>query len=106
MTNLHYVLIGQTPVVEPDLLTWARWFETAERTVARTDVRGGVVSTVFLGLDHNYSGNGSPVLFETMSFIDGESDDCERCSTWMQAEKQHRLMVEKYSAVAPQQSES
>jgi hypothetical protein len=24
-----YILIGQTPVLEPDLLTWAYWFETA-----------------------------------------------------------------------------
>lgn len=30
----HYVLIGQTPVEEPDLLVWARWFETADRVVA------------------------------------------------------------------------
>lgn len=53
--NRHYILEGHEakPV---DLMTWARWFETAERHVADTtdgDVR---VSTVFLGTDHNFGG--------------------------------------------------
>ena len=29
----QYILDGTTPVLEPDLLTWARWFETANRHV-------------------------------------------------------------------------
>lgn len=46
------------------------WFEKANRTVARThfsefDLK---VSTVFLGLDHNYGPSGPPILFETMTF--------------------------------------
>lgn len=38
--NDKYILIGQTPVLEPDLLTWAEWFETADRIVAKTEVGG------------------------------------------------------------------
>ena len=49
MSN-QYILIGQTPVPEPDLLTWARWFEKNDRHVAVTRVLDvAVVSTVFWG---------------------------------------------------------
>ena len=56
--------------------------------VARTDLPGGrFVSTVFLGLDHNYMPDGPPLLFETMVFP--ECDFCERYSTWEQAVAGH-----------------
>jgi hypothetical protein len=43
---------------------------------------GGVaeVSTVLLVVDHNWSG-GPPLIFETMTFMDGNGDQCERTST-------------------------
>ena len=88
-----YILDGHEPVREPDLLTWARWFETADRQVADSmqgDVR---VSTVFLGLDHSFSDHGPPVLFETMVFVNGSSVDCERYSTWDEAETGHARWV-------------
>jgi hypothetical protein len=89
----RYILIGQTPVLEPDLLVWAEWYESADRVVFQTEIPGGMVSTIFLGLDHQW-GNGPPLLFETMIFRDGESDDCFRCSTWLEAEAQHAKVVE------------
>jgi hypothetical protein len=94
----YWVLEGQTPVPEPDLLRWGRWFESGERTVARTWVRGGCVSTVFLGLNHNFFGSGPPLLFESMLFVDGDAggEDLERYSTWSQAEAGHLAMVAKY----------
>jgi hypothetical protein len=55
--------------------------------------RNLIVSTVFLGLDHNYSGHGPPLLFETMVFQDGKSDTwgtlMRRHSTWGQAAQYH-----------------
>ena len=90
----RYILIGQTPVLEPDLMTWCEWFESADRVVFQTEIPGGLVSTVFLGLDHQF-GIGPPLLFETMIFRDGESDDSWRCSTWLEAEAQHARVVEK-----------
>lgn len=94
MPLLNYILDGKTPVPEPDLLTWARWFETADRRVARTDLpHGGVVSTVFLAIDHGF-GDGPPVLFETMSFIGDDSEDYfGRYSTWDEAEAGHAEIV-------------
>lgn len=90
----RYILIGQTPVPEPNLLKWANWFETSDRIVAQTNVGASVVSTVFLGLDHRYVGKGPPLLFETMVFTDGDGGNLERrCSTWLEAEVQHAQAV-------------
>lgn len=89
----RYILVGQTPVPEPDLLTWAQWFETADRKVALTDVPGGVVSTIFLGLDHNFSEHGPPILFETMLWMDADIE-CVRTPAWIAAETAHREMVQ------------
>ena len=62
---------------EPNLLAWARWYETADRQLARdVELVGGeevTVSTVFLALDHAVEG--PPILWETMVFggpLDGE----------------------------------
>ena len=89
----RYILVGQTPVRCPDLLTWGRWFETEDRQVARTIVMGVLVSTVFLGLDHRFFGDGPPILFESMAFWPGEGGEEQvRCATWSQAERQHQTM--------------
>lgn len=88
-----YILIGQTPVEEPDVIKWATWFNSADRIVAQTEVPGGIISTVFLGADHNWSRVGPPLFFETMAFLDGDSADCRRTSTWLEAERMHEAMV-------------
>ena len=85
-----YILDNRKPV-KCDLMTWAMWFEEGFDN-RRVDeyVDGNVrVSTVFLGLDHQFGGEGPPLLFETMVF-GGEHDGYqERCSTWEQAEEMH-----------------
>ena len=70
MINDRYILDADgNPVPEPDLMTWGRWMEAGGRQLAYTEIGGRYwVSTVFLGLDHNYWGNGPPVLWETMTF--------------------------------------
>lgn len=105
----HYILGGEdghTPILEPDFMAWARWFEQAShdgaagRRVAQTcdgDIR---VSTVFLGLDHQW-GSGPPLLFETMVFggpLDSEQD---RYSTWEAADEGHREMVRRVTEAMP-----
>lgn len=42
--------------------------ENANRIIAKDDIEGVMVSTVFLGIDYNYSGSGAPILWETMVF--------------------------------------
>lgn len=90
----YYILDGHTPVPITDLFAWGRWRETGDRTVARTQIDGPVeVSTVFLGIDHQW-GNGPPLLFETMIFCgDAAEDYQERYSTWAEAEAGHQRAV-------------
>jgi hypothetical protein len=88
-----YILDGHTAVPEPDLMKWARWFESVDsRRVKRETVGESDVSTVFLGMDHSFGGP-TPILFETMVFDGPLGGEMNRCSTWEQAEKMHDEMV-------------
>ena len=81
------------------LIAWARMFESDDRQVALTVVAPGVrVSTVFLGLDHNFSRKGPPLVFETMTFDDYGGGDCWRWSTWDEAVAGHERAVAKVRA--------
>lgn len=53
------------------------------RRVALTDFHGRAqVSTVLLVLDQNWASGGTPLIFETMTFIDGNGDlSCDRTPT-------------------------
>jgi hypothetical protein len=86
-----WILRGKTPVAVNDAVEWAGWFKTADRTVAKTKVGDATVSTVFLGLDHGFSGR--VLLFETMVFGGEHDGDCTRAATWEEAERQHAHMV-------------
>lgn len=89
----HYILEnGATK--EVSLLEWAEWFENFElRNIAQTEMPEGVrVSTVFLGIDHNFLGEGPPLLFETMVFgLDEEI--CHRSATLDEAKRIHETVV-------------
>ena len=77
-----YRLDGRTPVLDP-----TEGLQPAEqRRVARTEITPDVyVSTVFLGLDHGYTVDGPPVLFETMVFSGQFDQEQERYATWAEA---------------------
>ncbi|MCJ7828738.1 MAG: hypothetical protein MUP81_03235 [Dehalococcoidia bacterium] len=94
MTTDKYILDGHRPIIEKDLLTWGKWIETADRKVARTEIGQVKISTVFLGLDHQF-GEGEPLLFETMVFGGKYDQEQERYSTWDEAEKGHKKWVKK-----------
>ena len=99
MSNDKYKLDGHKVVLCENLMEWAQWFGTADRHVAKTILKGQdntdiKVSTVFLGLDHNY-GEGKPVLFETMVFGGAHDGEMERYTTWEEAEEGHKRMVDK-----------
>jgi len=89
-TATHWILDGHTPVA-CTCEQWAQWFEKADRHVAQSTLDGGVkVSTVFLGIDHRFYGEGPPLLFERMIFGGPHSQYQERYSTWEDAERGHR----------------
>jgi hypothetical protein len=101
-----YVLDGHTPraviALEWEEAMLARSRAVQQRgededpwRVAFTDLVRCTVSTVFLGVNHNMTGEGDPVLFETMVF--GNDDmgggDMRRYRTWEEAEAGHAEMV-------------
>lgn len=79
----HYWILDEAgePIPVDDVEVWAWWFQTAPRHVAQDQDEGAGpevvrVSTVFLGLDHQW-GDGPPVLWESMVF--GGPHDGEMC---------------------------
>jgi hypothetical protein len=111
--TVKFILDGHTPRPESDFIKWAKWFESADRIVKKTRLEVSIsgllqkekklgfveISTVFLGLDHNFFGKGPPVLFETMVFGGELDEETERCSTWEQAEEMHQRMINKVKAL-------
>lgn len=75
------------------------------RRVGRDVLPNGVcVSTVFLGIDHNFGPGTEPVCFESMAFppVDHVELACERYGTWAEAAAGHAAMVGKFAGwVAP-----
>ena len=88
-----YILKGKKAVPVEDVLEWARWFETANRRVAKDNIGEASISTVFLGIDHNFFG-GKPLLFETMIFGGKHNDYQDRYHTWEEAEAGHKKAVD------------
>lgn len=87
----NYILRGHEPI-EVSIEKWAVWFGNTDRTVKNTKVGDIVISTVFLGLDHNFNRSGPPLLFETMTFGDDE-ERCRRYATWDEAVEGHKEIV-------------
>jgi hypothetical protein len=89
----RYILDGKIPVPCEDLLQWGAWMETGDRVLKQEQVGQFWVSTVFLGLDHQY-GAGPPRLFETMVFDAGRDGIYQsRYSTWELALEGHERAV-------------
>lgn len=77
----NYILDENGEPKAVDVLIWADWFETADRHIALDMIGDLKVSTVFLGLDRNYSGEGPPVLWETMVFGLPDDEEIMDCYT-------------------------
>jgi hypothetical protein len=91
--NEHYVLNDDHSVRPAELLEWAAAFnDTDKRRVARDELDGVSVSTVFLGLDHSF-GEGPPLIFETLIFGGKLDQEMWRYSTWDEAVAGHKHAV-------------
>ncbi len=96
MSSGKYILdsCGE-PINEPDIMKWAKWFDSSDRIVKQETINGIKVSTVFLSIDHGW-GRQEPILWETMCFGGSMDNDCERCGgSREQAEAMHARMVDK-----------
>lgn len=96
----HFILDENHQPIEVDMLTWGRWFERIEnRRVGWSQINSEcVVSTVFLGLDHNFFGKGPRIMFESMVFGGPEDGYQRRYSTWDDALIGHNAIVKKLRA--------
>ena len=89
------------PRPEPDLFVWADWFERTQRdgsrVVKQDYVEGGAgqigVSTVFLGLDHNWRATGPPVLWESLVFGTSLDGEMQRYTSKAAAIEGHKALV-------------
>lgn len=93
-----YALRGHE-VVEADVLEAALLMnDTDARTVRKTSLGQGEeeceVSTVFLTMDHNFTGDGPPIVFETLVFGGPMADHQWRYATWDEAVVGHEATVE------------
>lgn len=115
MNTRHYTLDEHGNPKPCDAIEWGIMFENRLlRIVKQESVGKYFISTVFLGLDHNWSGKGGPVLWETMVFhpnpnpqdkrwgkveLDGYT---ERCSgNREQAEAMHQRVVARVKSELP-----
>lgn len=91
MRNLWYKLDAEhkpVPCTAPEAVDW----NDERQRVGFTRLPGAEVSTVFLGLDHQF-GEGPPVLFETMIFGGPLDQEQWRYHTWEEAVAGHRAAV-------------
>jgi len=97
MSEGYYFDRQGKPVI--DVLAWARLHQDrAYKTVAFSELPNGrTVSTVWLGINHNFADDGPPIIFETMVFSAfGMSDDLDmdRYATEDEARAGHERMVQ------------
>lgn len=93
MTQIYYILEGRETRPAANLQEWTNWFD-GETQVAKDTQEEVQISTVFLGLDHSFTG-GIPMLFETLVFGGKHDGEMKRYSTWRAAESGHWDMCRK-----------
>lgn len=98
MVGGWYILNENKEPVPADVTEAAKWLypdkegKGDNRRVAQTIIGDVNISTVFLGLDHQF-GDGPPLVFETMIFGGEHNEDQWRYSTWGEAMKGHEAAV-------------
>jgi hypothetical protein len=98
MKSRFFHLDGHTPVrCEPE--DWKPRIGTEEWRVKFSEQGDVQVSTIFLGIDHRFVGNGPPLLFETLLRVAGESHDMVRYSSWDDAVTGHDALARRAFAV-------
>lgn len=89
----------QKPALCNDLMKWLEWFEDANESgslrIAEDSVGDYRVSTIFLGINHQFKYGDRPILYETIVF-DKEGNDVlqHRYSTREEALTGHQELIE------------
>ena len=113
MKNLKYILNKDKKIIPikttdktgkinmKNLLKWGKRLENFDdRKVKQEQVGKYFISTMFLGLDHNFSEKGKPILWETGIKTEKEGwDIAKRYSSYKEALKGHKSIVKKYKTL-------
>lgn len=101
--NHYYILDDDGNPIATDVQTWGRWFEDIglRRRIAYDKIGALQISTVFLGLNHQW-GDGPPVLWETMVFgLPDDADEIQlRYTSKVDALKGHRQTRDEMKALS------
>lgn len=96
MENLHFDKKGK----KISFLEWGKLFDDKNYKIVKQETlpNGKFVSTVWLGINHNFYKDKDPLIFETMVFPEEGNwgdIDCNRYSTLKEAKAGHKKMVKK-----------
>lgn len=90
----HYTLDeNDLPVLCGNRQQWSDWMQTANIHFGDTQIGEVRVSTVFLGINHDWLRKGKPVLFETLVFGGELNDTRWSYTSAVDAEFGHAAMV-------------
>jgi len=96
--GMNYYILKDKKIKSVDQETWGFWMEEqfelkekSERILKKNRIGTFEVSTVFLGINHNFLNPNDPILFETMIFP--ECKYCVRSRTYDDALKEHEIAV-------------
>lgn len=104
---MWYILDEEHRAIPATADEWTAWryrdgedefsWDNDPARVMRNEIKVGddtyIISTVFLGLDHNHRG-GHPILYETLVTGPKDYEHMERYHTWDDAELGHMSIVE------------
>ncbi len=100
MMKIYYTLDEENNVVPCDLIEWGTFLKSKKKIVKQEYVGDKWISTVFIGLGHNWEEDGELHVFETMVFNRkkgqplGSEIYCERYGTYQAALEGHKRAVE------------
>jgi hypothetical protein len=107
MAGGYFILKGGEPIAV-DAMTWGQWLEAAtaeyepghidSRRVAAWERDGIAVSTVFLGLDHQWRPTGPPLIFETLVTGGPLDEEMDRYTTRTETLVGHERIVARVRA--------
>jgi hypothetical protein len=99
--SLYYKLDKNNKVIPCSLMEWAKFLEDGKNTrrkiVKQSEINDKWISTVFIGLDHQWMEDGPLHIFETMVFDSkkcGKDIYLDRYSTWNEALLGHEKAIQ------------
>lgn len=92
---LYYILNASgVPVPCANRLLWIAWMQIRQHRIIAQDRIGDIgVSTVFLGIDHNFVDVGPPVLWETLLVGGPRDGEIQRYQTQDAARAGHAKIL-------------